>query len=148
MNPNPFQGEASAERRRYPRLPMTLSIQFMLVKREKLSQAFETISADMGVEGLAMSCEKKLDIEQQLLLTLLVPENASSKLKQFSNQVCAEKGCIPVAVLSRVAWCRHQSGKKYVVGVQFLEVTETGREILKTFFLDYKLDYSKSPLMK
>jgi hypothetical protein len=148
MNPIHYKGETSAERRRYPRLPLTLSIQFMIVNREKLSQAFETLSADMGVEGLAMTCDKKLELEQKLLLTLLVPENASSKLRQFDGQVCAETGCIPVAVLSRVAWCQHQSGRKYVVGVQFLEVTETGREILKTFFLDYKLDYSKSSLMK
>lgn len=148
MNPVQYQGQAAAERRRYPRIPLTLGIQFMLVNREKLSMAFETVSDDLGVEGLAMSCDKKLDKDQQLLLTLLVPEDASKKLRQFDGQVCSEKGCIPVAVFSRVAWCQHQSGKKYIAGVQFLEVTETGRDILKTFFLDYKLDYSKSTLMK
>lgn len=148
MNPVHYTGQTSAERRRYPRLPLTLSIQFMVVNREKLSQAFETLSADMGVEGLAMTCEKKLEPEQKLLLTLLVPENASSKLRQFDGQVGVEKGCIPVALLSRVAWCQHEGTKKFRVGVQFLEITETGRDILKTFFLDYKLDYSKSSLMK
>lgn len=148
MNPVHYTGETSAERRRYPRLPLTLSIQFMLVNREKLSPAFETLSADMGVEGLAMTCEKKLELEQKVLLTLLVPENASSKLRQFDGQVGTEKGCIPVALLSRVAWCQNQGGKKYRVGVQFLEITETGRDILKAFFFDYKLDYSKSSLMK
>ncbi|MEW6516194.1 MAG: PilZ domain-containing protein [candidate division FCPU426 bacterium] len=148
MNPTQYSGETSAERRRYPRIPLTLSIQFMLVNREKLSPAFETVSADLGVEGLAMTCEKKLEAEQKVLLTLLVPENASNKLRQFDDQVCDDKGCIPVAVLSRVAWCQHRNGKKYLVGVQFLEITETGRDILKTFFVDYKLDYSKSSLMK
>lgn len=147
MKPKVFKGEASAERRKYPRIPLTIAVQFMMVDREKLSAALESVSDDLGVEGLAMISATKLPKDQKLLITLLVPEDANEKLMHHDASICTEKGCIPVAVFSRVAWCKDAEDKKFRIGVQFLEITETGRQILKDFFLDYKLDYSNSNLM-
>ncbi len=147
MKPTIYKGETSAERRRYPRIPLTLSVQFMMVNREKLSAALETVSDDLGVEGLAMISTTKLSKDQKLLLTLLVPEDANDKLMNHDASITTEKGCIPVAIFSRVAWCEDVDAHKYRIGVQFMEITETGRQILKDFFLDYKLDYSNSNLM-
>ena len=119
----------------------------MMVDREKLSAVLETVSDDLGVEGMAMVSTTKLSRDQKLLLTLLVPEDANDKLMNHNASICTEKGCIPVAIFSRVAWCEDVDDHKYRIGVQFIEITETGRQILKDFFLDYKLDYSNSNLM-
>ncbi|MCK5218217.1 PilZ domain-containing protein [bacterium] len=137
--------ETGRERRSYPRLPLKLRLQYNCIKKGNITSLVETQSEDFGTGGLTMRSKQRVKIGQILMVTLLLPSRGENKSAGPID--IGEERYLPVAVLSRVAWCRYHTEKEYRLGIQFLALTLANRKSLINFFSDYSLDWKNSPLM-
>ena len=140
--------EPGSERRNFPRLPLKLRLQYNCIKKGNVSTLFETQSEDLGTGGLTMRSKQRVKTGQILMVTLLLPSCRKDKSAGPAESLDSLKEkSLPVAVLSRVAWCRYAPENEYQLGIQFLALTLANRQSLKKFFSEYSLDWKNSPLM-
>jgi c-di-GMP-binding flagellar brake protein YcgR len=99
-------------------------------------------SGDMSAGGLSLVCNRALDPDQLLLVTLYIPPEKSgvvSKAKIPKGEMAT--------VLSRVAWCQPSPNEEYFrLGIQFLDLAREDRQRLKSFLVNKKLDRKNSRL--
>ncbi len=140
--------ETGSERRNYPRLPLKLRLQYNSIQKGNISSLVETQSEDLGTGGLTMPSKERMKTGQVLMVTLLLPPRRKNKNPgPAGSPGTLQAKELPVAVLSRVAWCRYLLQKEYQLGVQFLALTFANRQSLKEFFTDNNLDWKNSPLI-
>lgn len=133
-----YQGKTNAERRRFERKEMSLNLQFRCLAKDNISDIKSDLAEDLGAGGLAMRSDKELNIDQLLMVTITLPvdENDRKKVEEQSE----------VSVLSRVAWTKPAKDSGYIIGIQFLDLEPTERQILKSFLVEYQLDRPDSSL--
>ena len=68
-----FKGEAGAERRKFPRIPLKLRMNFQCLAKDSVSPAEEHLAEDLGAGGLAMRSRVRLEKNQILAISLYVP---------------------------------------------------------------------------
>jgi c-di-GMP-binding flagellar brake protein YcgR len=129
MTPDVFSGEAQAERRRHPRVPLKLRLAYQCLEKGNVSPAEKNLGKDLAAGGLAMSSKTPLVLNQLLMMTLYLP--AAEKREEV------EEGQ-PVNILSRVAWCSRRESD-FEIGVQFLDMDRDDRKTMKNFLIDYRL---------
>lgn len=140
--------ETGSERRNHPRLSLKLRLQYNCIKKGNISTLVETQSEDLGTGGLTIRSKQRVKTGQILMVKLLLPFPRRDKSAGPAQALdIPEEKHLPVAVLSRVAWCRYYQESEFRLGVQFIALTRANRQSLKKFFLDCSLDWKNSPLM-
>jgi c-di-GMP-binding flagellar brake protein YcgR len=137
MTANHFSGETQAERRRYPRVPLKLRLEYQCLEKGNVAPSEKKLAKDLAAGGLAMSSERPLPPNQLLMLTLYLPlPEKRDDLEQ--GESVGEEESVPVNILSRVAWCARREGD-FEVGVQFLDMDRDDRKTMKSFLIEYRL---------
>lgn len=140
-----YRSTIKAENRRYPRVRFKLLVKFKRLKKGEVSQPEAAQAEDLGARGIAMRSAHPMRLGQLLMVTLMIPaENKRDKVSEAEPLL--EKECMPVDVLSRVAWCRPYDDKEYMLGVEFLDPDPHHRSRLKAFLVDFNLDQPNSAL--
>jgi len=138
----PKKSKSGVERRQYRREPLHLAVEFRALKKNVISKPQASKSGDMSAGGLSLVCNRPLEPDQLLLVTLYIPPEkavAKPKVKVPAGEMAT--------VLSRVAWCRPTSHDDYFqLGIQFLDLAREDRQRLKSFLVDKKLDRKSSRL--
>lgn len=113
METNSPKLEPLIERRRFPRLKVSIPIQFRNVL--KPGESFVgALSENLSAAGARMKSFTFLPKEARLVLLLSLP----GQLK-------------PIRLIGRVAWMQHQRFREgYDCGIQFLEITPEDRETI------------------
>jgi hypothetical protein len=123
-----------SERRRFPRLPINLWIQCSAIRsRDEIGRSFTTVSQDLSPEGVAIWSEEEFKTGQMLLITLLLPPRGAKP--DFNTVGYMLHEYRPVGIIARVAWCASTGNdeKNIKLGIQFLEITMNGHDLLKEF---------------
>ncbi len=143
MGAEDYRGEVVAENRRFPRKKFKLAVHYHCIDEEK-SCLVATASENISFGGIALNGEKKMNIGQLLMVTLFIP---SEKIRRHLTDqvVCSEKGCTPVNVLSRVAWCQPVEGTLFSMGLQFLHLVIEDRQKLADFAKEFQLLSADDP---
>lgn len=112
--PLPSQGDAPVvERRRFPRLKCTASIQFRSVLRPQ-DPFLGSLSKDLSASGVRMSLPEFCPAESRLVLLLSLPDLLR-----------------PIRAIGRVVWTQEQPfADSYDCGLQFLELSPEDRDAL------------------
>jgi hypothetical protein len=135
--------KSAKERRRFRREPLHLAVKFRALKKNVISKSQSSKSGDMSAGGLSMVCNRPLEPDQLLLVTLYIP---ATKAVTGAKKPKVSKGEM-ATVLSRVAWCHPTTSDDYFrLGIQFLDLAREDRQRLKTFLVDKKLDRKNSRL--
>lgn len=137
MTPDLHSGETQAERRRYPRVPLKLRLEYQCLEKGKVTPSEKKLAKDLAAGGLAMISENPLSPNQLLMLTLFLPQPEKREAIEQGGTVPAEDST-PVNILSRVAWCARREGD-FEVGVQFLDMDRDDRKTMKAFLIEYRL---------
>jgi c-di-GMP-binding flagellar brake protein YcgR len=142
-----FQGETTAESRRYPRIPLRINLQYrVLVKgKPKTFHSSRSLAEDFGAKGLAMRSRHQLEPGQLLTMLLFIPPEDKRK-DLIDASIYPEAECLKISVLARAAWCKTVGEDRFMVGVEFLDLESQDRDQLKCFLIDYELDDMNSPL--
>jgi c-di-GMP-binding flagellar brake protein YcgR len=136
------KSKSGVERRRFRRESLQLGLKFRALKKNAISKPQTSKSGDLSAGGLSMVCNRPLEPDQLLLVTLFIPTAAvvapGSKPTQSGEMA---------TVLSRVAWCQPTSNDDYFrLGIQFLDLAREDRQRLKSFLVEKKLDHKNSRL--
>jgi c-di-GMP-binding flagellar brake protein YcgR len=145
MAENVYRSQVGAENRKYPRVKLKLWVKYKRLKKGEVSSPNETLAEDFGTQGIAMRSKTPMRMGQLLMLTLYLPPEPKRSLEAEPAAV-PEKDCVPVDILSRVAWCAPRSEDEYMLGVQFLDPDPGHRNRLKSFLVDFNLDRPDSAL--
>lgn len=145
MSADTFRGGVESERRRYPRIPIKLEVQFKCVGKGKVYNSHVHWAEDLGAGGLALRSRRLLKVGQMLLVTLFLPPAGGREKRRIQEPVTAKNG-VAVSVLSRVAWNSSRPDGSYLLGIQFLDLDRNERKLLKGFLVEYQLDSPDSPL--
>lgn len=140
-----FKGETGAERRRFPRKPLRLRVQFRCLDVDEVSPVEHNLANDLGAGGLAMRTERPLPEDQLLMLSLFLPVPEQSPADREQMDLTRAES-LSVDILSRVAWCASSKEGEFVAGVQFLDLDRDGRKLLKRFLAEYRLYQPESTI--
>lgn len=111
----------SFQRRRYPRVNVTLPVEFKSDGRIK-----RVIAKTVGEGGLMLNLNETIPVETKLNLNLFLPNMSPSSTVLYNLKA---KG--------RVVWV--QEGKDEIhCGVSFLEIAEIDKEVLSSFISKYR----------
>jgi len=135
-----YQGETTAERRRYVRKAMQLKVQFRFMEKDVVSKPQTDLLEDLGAGGLAMVTKQSLRKGQLLMISLELPANNDEQCREIIS------GKSKVSILSRVAWVKPNQNGSYTIGVEFLDLEPGERQLLKAFLIEYELDQPDSEL--
>lgn len=110
----PQKGNAPVpDRRRFPRLICSASIQFRSVLKPQ-NPFVGSLSKDLSASGIRVTLAESLPVESRLVLLLSLPH----LLK-------------PIRTIARVVWTQEQRfTEAYDCGLQFLEMTPEDREAI------------------
>jgi hypothetical protein len=139
-----FMGEAGAERRRYPRMPLRLRLSYQCLERGSVAPPEKNLAQDLAAGGLAMHCERVLPQGQLLMLQLFLPP-AKAGAPDTGTEYHEEESSV-VSILSRVAWCAPARKGGFDLGVQFLDMDRDDRQTMKGFLGEYRLFPPDAPL--
>ena len=114
----PGQGETIAERRKHPRYPVKLHVQYCLHgDMDRQSFFSHSISRNLGIGGIALLVEERLETGQALDVKLELPSEVEGKPALSADHQ-------DVLVRSRVVWRQPYTQDSYIVGVQFLDLEQ------------------------
>jgi c-di-GMP-binding flagellar brake protein YcgR len=126
------------ENRRYPRIPLAFPVHYKFLEQGDAFRALESTTENLGAQGIAIRCDRKLRTKLHIVLTLFLPRNG--KYKNKTKQVYAEEEFLPVIIFSQVAWCSVKEYKQYYLGIEFIEVALEHKKRLETFLIKHKID--------
>lgn len=145
MSEKQGHGETIAERRKYPRFPLKLNVQYQLSGQADRRSIFSnSISRDLGIGGVAMMVWEQLDTGQMLDIEIGIPEfEQADKWNKQDEAVPVKK---TVLLTSRVVWRWPRTGKRYLIGIQFLDLKQEDALAIKDFLQNYELqDFCVEP---
>jgi c-di-GMP-binding flagellar brake protein YcgR len=145
MSQEVYRSYIRAENRRYPRIRLKLWVQYKRLKKGEESGMHESLAEDLGARGMAMRSDHPMRLGQLLMLTLFLPPEGRRE-DADQEPVFDERDCVPVDILSRVAWCKPFNDQEYMLGVEFMDPDPSHRSRLKSFLVDYNLDQPNSAL--
>jgi hypothetical protein len=138
---NDIQAVTQAENRRFPRIRLKLTVHYRKLKQGVLSAPEATHALDFGAQGMAMRGPQAMRIGQLLLATLLVPPREKRKTgPEETDLTCSSEECIPIQILSRVAWCQPQGGNNFLLGIKFLDLKPEHQHLFREFLVEFNLD--------
>lgn len=133
------------EKRRFPRETLKVWVHYKTFKNGKISDPLESLTDNISAGGLGLRSDKEINPGQMIMVTLYLPPEESRKEAQ-DTMIFEESMCVPVSVLSKVAWCQTASDNEYRFGVQFLEMDDYSRSVLKMYLEHYHLYSTDSPV--
>ncbi len=134
-----------SEKRKFPREDLKLWVHFKTISHGKISTPLESLSENIGSGGVGLITDQELEPGQMLMLTLYLPPEESRKTVE-DTLIFEENMCIPISVLAKVAWCKKVQDDEYRFGVQFVELDDYSRSLLKLYLKHYELYSENSPL--
>lgn len=134
-------------RRRYPRINVTLPVEYRIVAEPALpkvpaaaarpsARGRQTHARSLGTGGLLIETSERLVVGTRLALTLYLPDRAP-----------AEAGTGPVACVARVVWTDILSelrADESRCGVEFLEIGPEAREKILAFIRAHEIAPARS----
>jgi len=115
------------ERRRFLRVNARLPLQFKDIQRP-MEVYSGTLTKDVSEGGVCFSSVDFLSVFTRLLVEVSVPSFAR-----------------PVKAISKVAWIQKQPrGNQYIVGLQFLDMTEEDKKQLSSFIAKSPASHKRS----
>lgn len=133
------KGIVRAENRKYPRIHFKLKVHFSPVEKGELPKPIRGKAEDMAAGGMAMQCLDYVEPGRYMTLNLYVPSVENLSVSEGTHDFSV-KDCIPVTILSKVVWCRAMEPEGYRIGIQFCDIDQTKRKLLKHFLVEYELD--------
>ncbi|MBI5181583.1 MAG: PilZ domain-containing protein [Nitrospirae bacterium] len=115
MEQNTFQ------RRRYPRVNVTLPVEYRYEKKTK-----RVLAKTIGEGGLMLSLSENIPVESKLNLNLFLPNMSPSSSVLYNLKAKA-----------KIVWNQEEEGEHHL-GVSFIDITEGDRDILRAFISKYK----------
>lgn len=119
------------ERRRFQRFSLEIEIHYQCLKKASQSNLQTTQTKDIGAGGLAMYTNDKLEKNQMLMLTLVLPSEANEAESSSQN------ACLKTFILAKVVWNKSFDAKSHLHGIQFIDLKQEDRSRLRRFLLDY-----------
>lgn len=143
MTPNEYKSHIIAERRRFPRKPLTLSLKFNLIPTDSINVADSGCidggrSENISANGLALFSDLKMEKGQKLSIILYLPPK-EKRSPDLSLTAWHEEECIPVQIQSRIVWRLPFAGNKFAYGVEFTTVADDDQAIFDEFLKDFYL---------
>jgi hypothetical protein len=143
MTSNEYKSHIIAERRRFPRKPLTLSLKFNLIPADASSvpeqnQIDGGRSENISAHGLALFSDLKMEKGQKLNIILYLPPK-EKRLPELRLTTWREAECFPVEIESRVVWRLPFAGNKFAYGVEFMAVAEQDQAVFDEFLKDFYL---------
>lgn len=140
------QSSSSAERRKFPRKPIKMWVNFKTFEQGKIFRSQETISMDVSAGGMGIWSIKRMDRGQVLVVNLFLPPKGKRLKSEDLNEALyysGEEG-IWIPVFSQVAWCAPLPlrTEEFRLGVQFVQMDPRGQESFDDFLCDYNLAVS------
>ncbi|MBN1595535.1 PilZ domain-containing protein [candidate division FCPU426 bacterium] len=142
MHAETGKAETIVERRKYPRLPLKLAVNYLISDQASTRSFFsQSITRDLGIGGMALVVEEKIETGQMITVQIGLPEPETAFIWAVSRQPMHISRT--VTLTSRVIWRQPYEEKKYIIGVQFLDLELLDAQNLKKFLEDFKLQEGK-----
>jgi c-di-GMP-binding flagellar brake protein YcgR len=126
------------EKRKCARREFKLWVHYKVIHNGKISDKLESLTQDLSAGGVGLKADHELQPGQMMMITLyLPPENKRFSLEE--TLITDEANCLPISILSRIAWCKEEQEKEFRFGAQFIELDEISRELLGKYFEHYQL---------
>lgn len=109
------------QRRRYPRVNVTLPVEYRHEKKMK-----RVLAKTVGEGGLMLSLSERIPVETKLNLNLFLPNMSPSSSVLYNLKA---KG--------KIVWNQEEKGA-YYSGISFIDITEDDRDMLRSFINKYK----------
>ena len=135
MTANISYGHARAERRRYPRLPIHIHVNFQPLSQPAAPGETESRSENLSLGGVAVNTVHALPIGQVVRIMLHIPARELLREKERLTRPQGEE-IIGILVEGRVAWCA-SSGSTYRIGLEFMNMEPDDRECLRRFLEEF-----------
>lgn len=136
----------AAERRRYHRLPMKMTLKYRSVEKDRISPLRSSRSDDLSAGGLGMHTLTRLKQGQMVVLSLVIPRG-QKKINVNAVRAFTKNPGRLTSILSRVVYCAPaDKKKKYKLGIQFLDLDTESRKSFRQFLVKSRLLKSTSRL--
>ncbi|MBN1595766.1 PilZ domain-containing protein [candidate division FCPU426 bacterium] len=132
------KGDTFAERRRHPRLPLKMLVHYLPLEKTSAEMRQESQTLNIGIGGIAMRSDRELAVNEYIVVDLFIPPENKRDTMNFMA-VCPEAECHSITVQSRVAWCSPFVEKKYIIGVEFIDMAAADLHYLQAFLQEYKI---------
>ncbi len=133
-----YHADTFMERRKHPRLPVKIDVHFHALGSLEEFAVQKSESLNIGAGGVALRSAIKVEAGKKMMLTLFIPpEHKRAQLGHMAR--CPEEECMEINIQAKVVWVSPFLGDKYLLGVQFLQISQDDQAYLKTFLEDYKL---------
>lgn len=133
------KGETFAEKRAFERFPIKLNIKYAIDSNPEERTLFShSISRNLGIGGVALLVNEKIDTGQVLQMEIDLPSVTEIFDSEEQNEsLSAAQNSI--SMISRVVWSQAYESTQYLIGVQFLDLEQDAIASLKDFLKEYKL---------
>ncbi len=121
------RGEAFAEKRWQKGLSLKLDVQYTAREHQGACSLFNhMIARHLGISGMVVMVPEKMATGQILELQMTLPQEPE-------GEACC------INMLSRVLWSQIYDDQRFVVGLQFLDLTHQDSSKFQAFLHEYKL---------
>ncbi|MBN1548810.1 MAG: PilZ domain-containing protein [Syntrophaceae bacterium] len=143
MNQDTRQAETFVERRKFARYSLRLRVQYSKAKGDKAVRTpQESISRDLGVGGMALVLEEKLEPGQTLSVNIDLPD-VQDLITDQNNEAMSAAGKT-VTLLASVVWIKPAPDNQFLAGIRFLDLNHEDAIALKGFLEEYRLKESSA----
>ncbi|MCK5241422.1 PilZ domain-containing protein [bacterium] len=138
-----FTADTFVERRRHPRIPLKIIVNYRKVAESGNSNYKKSQSLNLGIGGIVIRSDQEMPVGELIVVELfLPPEDKRQNLAFLAT--CPEMECRKVSIQSKIAWSSFFEDEKYIFGVEFLNMSNEDSEYLKSFMEEYKIPESKA----
>lgn len=134
-----------SERRKCPRARLKLWVHYKTIHQGKISSTLESLTDDLSAGGVRLRADHQVIQGQMLMLTLYLPQEENLKEIE-TTMIYRENDCMPISILARVAWCQADEDDEFSFGVQFIELDDYSRSILRLYLEHYQLFSKESSI--
>jgi c-di-GMP-binding flagellar brake protein YcgR len=133
-----YSADMQAERRKSPRIPLNIAVKYQCLPKDRMTMPTDSLSENLGMGGLAMRVDHKLEPNDRISLVLyLPPADKRDDVQNYASY--AKQDCLTVRIEARVAWCQPFAGNKFMLGIEFIQIDPEDMPEFRAFVKDYEL---------
>ncbi|MBN1595100.1 PilZ domain-containing protein [candidate division FCPU426 bacterium] len=137
MQPKAQKSEAVVERRKGPRKALNIIVQYQPLEAAD-AYGSRDFTENISAGGMALRCENKINVGQELLLTLCLPRpEKRAVLKNIL--ICDESESEKVRLKGQVVWNAPIFGGRNIHGVKFKAIALDDVRIFTDFLKEFSL---------